>query len=181
MKRKIKINHRRKNPSCVTSALGASVTSNSAQHLQGLSPFDIECLPFRYLLKAHQMTHNEEKRYECDVCHKKFALKKTLQVHETSHKTDKGPYKCSYCPKSFRYVANLNTHELIHTGINYNNIIFYLNVNLLLASKQGKSRLIAPCAAVPLGRNGRSKNTCLRTINRKKIPLHAKYVTNHFR
>ncbi len=76
------------------------------------------------------MTHNEEKRYECDVCHKKFALKKTLQVHETSHKTDKGPYKCSFCPKSFRYVANLNTHELIHSGT-LNDIILKISFDCI--------------------------------------------------
>ena len=76
------------------------------------------------------MTHvsSDEKRFECQVCHKKFALKKTLQVHEASHQTEnKGhPYQCSFCSKSFRYVANLDAHERIHTGIQLNNSIFHL-------------------------------------------------------
>ena len=104
------------------SALEASATSKLKNPLIHTSKSAITFYSYeniRYLLKAHQMTHvsSEEKRFECPVCHKKFALKKTLQVHETSHKTEnKGPYQCSFCSKSFRYVANLDAHERIHTG-----------------------------------------------------------------
>lgn len=77
------------------------------------------------------MTHvsSEDKRFECTVCQKKFALKKTLQVHETSHKTEnKGPYQCAFCSKSFRYVANLDAHERIHTGKSSIDFYFVWNI-----------------------------------------------------
>lgn len=97
------------------------------------------------------MTHVEEKSFECNICQKKFALKKTLQVHEASHKREnKNPYQCSFCAKSFRYVANLNAHELIHTGkekqFSMTHKLSSSSMVLLpndLISLQDRSRLIA--------------------------------------
>lgn len=35
--------------------------------------------------KRHLLTHTEEKKYECEICHKLFVRKDSLQTHLKIH------------------------------------------------------------------------------------------------
>ncbi|XP_077545877.1 uncharacterized protein LOC144158695 [Haemaphysalis longicornis] len=59
--------------------------------------------------------HSGERPYSCSVCHKTFAQRRYLAIHERVHSGQK-PYMCSTCEKSFTQKTHLSTHERSHTG-----------------------------------------------------------------
>ena len=63
----------------------------------------------------HTPTNTGEKPFECQICHKTFALKGTLTVHMRTHTGEK-PFKCDVCPKAFSLLQNLSRHMRTHTG-----------------------------------------------------------------
>lgn len=51
-----------------------------------------------------------ERKFECEICHKKFAKRFTLRNHLATHSKEKS-YTCKYCVKSFRTLDSLNRHQ----------------------------------------------------------------------
>ena len=67
-------------------------------------------------LKAHFVSHTDEKRFPCTTCAKKFKTKRDLLNHDKIHSGVK-PFKCSFCGKAFINSFQLRRHDLIHTGV----------------------------------------------------------------
>lgn len=57
----------------------------------------------------------EETPFKCDICHKKFTQKASLDAHQKIHTAVK-PFACSMCEKSFYRRRELSRHEAVHTG-----------------------------------------------------------------
>lgn len=69
----------------------------------------------RAKLIDHYCMHTGEKRFMCSTCGKKFRRRCGLKEHETLHTGEK-PFSCTYCPQKYRCRANLAEHIRIHTG-----------------------------------------------------------------
>ncbi|NWW46422.1 MAZ protein, partial [Pedionomus torquatus] len=55
-----------------------------------------------YHLKRHQLSHSDEKPFQCPVCHQRFKRKDRMSYHVRSHEgAVQKPYVCSHCGKSF--------------------------------------------------------------------------------
>ena len=61
------------------------------------------------LLERHKDAAHKLKKYQCEVCSKKFSYKHSLKPHSLIHAGTK-PYKCWQCEKSFTQTAHLNLH-----------------------------------------------------------------------
>lgn len=62
------------------------------------------------------MSENKpENIFKCDICHKRFSQKHSLDSHKKIHTAVK-PYGCSMCEKSFYRRRELTRHEAVHTG-----------------------------------------------------------------
>ncbi|XP_015601828.1 Krueppel homolog 1 isoform X2 [Cephus cinctus] len=60
---------------------------------------------------------NDEKIYQCLLCHKSFDQKSAYQSHLRSHgKEGEDPYRCNICSKTFAVPARLTRHYRTHTG-----------------------------------------------------------------
>lgn len=64
------------------------------------------------MLSVHVKCHGE-KKYECDICHQKFAIGNNLKRHKMRH-TDERPYVCAKCGKRFIQRVSLLAHEKTH-------------------------------------------------------------------
>lgn len=53
------------------------------------------------------------KRFQCGICPKNFAKKKSLTKHEEGHNSDKN-FKCHMCPLYFHWERLLKEHVLTH-------------------------------------------------------------------
>ena len=56
-----------------------------------------------------------EKKFNCDMCHKKFKSNADLEEHKLSHAGDK-PFVCNICGKAFARSFHLKVHNRLHTG-----------------------------------------------------------------
>lgn len=65
-------------------------------------------------LESHKEMHITGKKYECDICHKRFRHSQTVKGHRTTHF---GPYPCPTCGKTFNILASLKLHMARHAGI----------------------------------------------------------------
>ena len=67
-------------------------------------------------LKRHQDNlHSAQNQWNCDLCGKRYAFKRLLSIHMTSHLvTD---FKCTECNKMFQRAANLVNHMKLHSGV----------------------------------------------------------------
>uniref|UniRef100_A0A182M6Z7 C2H2-type domain-containing protein n=1 Tax=Anopheles culicifacies TaxID=139723 RepID=A0A182M6Z7_9DIPT len=61
-------------------------------------------------------THSQSRQLACNLCDKRFKVKRALKVHMSVHSTEQ-PYPCSKCPKRFKSSYARKTHELTHSGI----------------------------------------------------------------
>ena len=60
--------------------------------------------------------HDDKPRpYWCNVCHKRFARRRYLNIHERMHSGEKS-FQCTQCEKRFSSPFTLDKHMIIHTG-----------------------------------------------------------------
>uniref|UniRef100_A0A182MM36 C2H2-type domain-containing protein n=1 Tax=Anopheles culicifacies TaxID=139723 RepID=A0A182MM36_9DIPT len=68
--------------------------------------------------RNHELTHNEDKGYECVVCKKVLQTIESYDVHLKKHSQERS-YQCTLCPKKFNTSFNLILHLKVHAK-NYN-------------------------------------------------------------
>uniref|UniRef100_A0A1I8PBE5 C2H2-type domain-containing protein n=1 Tax=Stomoxys calcitrans TaxID=35570 RepID=A0A1I8PBE5_STOCA len=65
----------------------------------------------KYNLKLHQkIVHGESKQFECDVCHRLFNQKPTLDRRLLTHVMGEKKFFCKECDKGYVLEVQLNTH-----------------------------------------------------------------------
>lgn len=64
-------------------------------------------------LGVHQTKH--DKRFVCDICHKRFAQKSQLDVHINAVHYNQRPFSCVLCNKSFKTKGSHDAHMIVHT------------------------------------------------------------------
>ena len=62
-------------------------------------------------LKAHELTHIEHIKFECDQCGKQFTAKTSLNRHKKVHMPAVPKYLCDLCNKSFLSQGSLGRHR----------------------------------------------------------------------
>ena len=65
-------------------------------------------------LKAHLLTHTDEKRFSCELCPKKFKRKTHCTAHYKLFHSHVRSFLCCKCPKLFKLRHHLNEHEITH-------------------------------------------------------------------
>lgn len=66
-------------------------------------------------LRAHLLTHNDDKPFMCQICSKSFKLSSTLKAHIKTHSEEKR-YVCDECGKAFKKNCTLLEHKKHHAG-----------------------------------------------------------------
>ena len=101
--------------------------SDTKKHEQDSNNFPHKCKTcektFRYISKLleHEVTHNTEEIFPCNMCTQRFRHKLALRVHlkrihEPKIPKELRPEKlvCKICEKKFRYISQLREHEVTH-------------------------------------------------------------------
>ena len=70
---------------------------------------------FQVAIKEPKIYKPKKGIYECDICHKTYKEKKTLNQHKKIH-TGVKTFFCDQCDGSFYYSGSLNVHKKTHTG-----------------------------------------------------------------
>ena len=69
----------------------------------------------RAIMVGHtRLAHSSDKRYECEVCHKRFDSIPHKRRHKVIHEEAK--FECSFCKKRLKTKETLEAHERYHTG-----------------------------------------------------------------
>lgn len=53
--------------------------------------------------------HTNDRKFQCNICMKKFIELRTLKSHILTHTGEK-PHVCKFCGNSFSQTASLNLH-----------------------------------------------------------------------
>ncbi|XP_037133325.1 zinc finger protein 26 isoform X5 [Syngnathus acus] len=77
-----------------------------------------ETFPSRDQLAAHACdrspaSHDEERAFSCNICHRSYRHAGSLLNHKNTHKT--GHFSCTFCAKPFSNPMALRNHTRIHT------------------------------------------------------------------
>ncbi|KAG7306888.1 hypothetical protein JYU34_008359 [Plutella xylostella] len=64
---------------------------------------------------ASVLIQNRDKKFECDICNKRFTTRRDIVRHIFIH-SDKRPFECETCKKRYKTKKYLVKHKLIHTG-----------------------------------------------------------------
>ncbi|XP_039762949.1 zinc finger protein 37-like isoform X2 [Pararge aegeria] len=68
-----------------------------------------------YALRDHVFKmHTVQKKFQCDICSKKYSLRTNLIVHLRTHGGVQTTFECPICEKRFPNKANTQRHILIH-------------------------------------------------------------------
>lgn len=70
---------------------------------------------FQSALEAHADAHKGLKRFECNICYKRFTHRAGLIRHMKLHSED-DPFSCEFCGKKFRDRTEQENHRRAHTG-----------------------------------------------------------------
>lgn len=62
--------------------------------------------------------HLKKKEFGCSICGKLFSRKHILKIHLDTH-YGKRNFQCAYCGKTFLQKSNLNRHQRIHEAKNF--------------------------------------------------------------
>ena len=73
-------------------------------------------------LNVHVVSHTDEKKDECGVCHGKFGQSGNLKCHMLTHTNEK-KHKCDVCQKKFALKGNLKVHMFTHTNGDLHKIV----------------------------------------------------------
>ncbi|XP_058803040.1 zinc finger protein 569-like [Phymastichus coffea] len=73
-----------------------------------------KCFTLKSALKRHLLIHSRKKRYECEICLKKFLHHTSFMTHTLSHIQKK--HKCHICAFTFTSSSNLKRHMRVHGG-----------------------------------------------------------------
>ena len=63
-------------------------------------------------MKKHEISHTNEKPFQCDICESHFASLIELKLHDKVH--GEIGFQCVTCPKSFATIQHLKAHEALH-------------------------------------------------------------------
>lgn len=66
-------------------------------------------------LESHADAHRGLKRFECNICCKRFTHRAGLIRHMKLHSED-DPFSCEFCGKKFRDRTEQENHRRAHTG-----------------------------------------------------------------
>ena len=70
----------------------------------------------KHSLNQHMKVHDESKSFKCDVCLKVFPSKSELKRHYRTHTGEK-PFACKVCDKKFAHKRNLVEHQATHSDV----------------------------------------------------------------
>lgn len=69
------------------------------------------------LSRHKREVHDRLLRFSCNICHRPFACKRTMEQHRNIHGDEK-KYVCDKCGKNFKLQSSLNIHLRIHSEDN---------------------------------------------------------------
>lgn len=74
-----------------------------------------KCFSYKRNLRVHIMTHLpvEARKYQCNICGKKFVRNSTLTIHKRIHSGVR-PYECDVCSFSFKQKGDMKRHRMRH-------------------------------------------------------------------
>ncbi|XP_078144521.1 uncharacterized protein LOC139911310 isoform X2 [Centroberyx gerrardi] len=67
-----------------------------------------------FKLVRHKQVHDEERRFRCETCGRRFMTRSHFNEHQRVH-TGERPFACELCSWSFTTNHNLKRHLLLHT------------------------------------------------------------------
>lgn len=70
----------------------------------------------RYCLMQHQLSHSNEKKYECNICFQKFVYAASIRRHKLNIHSQIKRYKCEICDKVYSTASALKDHAYVHNG-----------------------------------------------------------------
>lgn len=65
-------------------------------------------------LKAHKVSHRDDRPFQCVKCGKSFKCSTKLTRHVGTVHSNKRPFKCDECGKGFKTMEDMKSHGLVH-------------------------------------------------------------------
>ncbi|XP_029731539.2 gastrula zinc finger protein XlCGF67.1 [Aedes albopictus] len=107
---------------CKTCSKSFDEMRKLARHMKSHNRNRIKCeecgkfLKSRSSWNSHRLRHEQGKRFECEVCRKRFAAPKDLKTHYKVHEEKTERFRCDECGKDFGRIYTLLDHQRLHSG-----------------------------------------------------------------